>query len=96
MHAISLCNTRAVCDHGTVNFAVTLKLALPSCQRTAILLGSCMGFLRGDCAASAHRLTLTVVKAAIVTLIDGLPAAARKGDAAVTLHARRLTTALQV
>ena len=36
------------------------------------------------------------IEAAIASLIDGLPAAARHGDEAVTLHARRLTTALQV
>jgi hypothetical protein len=35
------------------------------------------------------------LEAAIVSLIDGLPAAAQAGDAALILHARRLTTALQ-
>ena len=36
------------------------------------------------------------LEGAIVLLVDGLPAAVRRGDDAATLHARRLTTALQV
>jgi len=36
------------------------------------------------------------VGAAIVALVDGLPAAARRGEETLTMHARRLTTALQV
>jgi hypothetical protein len=45
--------------------------------------------------ADGRRLTWLTLEAAIVALIDGLPAAARAGDAALILHARRLTTALQ-
>lgn len=36
------------------------------------------------------------IEAAIVALVDGLPAAARRGEETLTMHARRLTTALQV
>lgn len=45
--------------------------------------------------ADGRHLPWLTLEAAIVALIDGLPAAAQAGDAALILHARRLTTALQ-
>ena len=56
-----------------------------------LLLHSCSSTTADD-----RHLTWLTLEAAIVSLIEGLPAAAQAGDAVIILHARRLTTALQV
>lgn len=60
--------------------------------------GPRVGFETGQCRPlrAEGLVALPAVEAAIASLVDGLPSALRRGDQAALLHARRLTTALQV
>ena len=83
LHA-SQCPSWCCCaSHMRMSFSNSSVMAMACCTNSTSIH------------ADARRLPWLTLEAAIVSLIDGLPAAAQAGDGALVLHARRLTTALQ-